>query len=245
MKNRNIVLICSVILAGISFLALPAHAQTKTWQLSPIIGDNTANWKEKPNWTWSDGNPMSESDATWRLAIQPLANPEIASRHTNMVQGLYVNFVRIWKGDKQEAKDPENQYRNFQLLTRGNARESGPGPASVLMFRPSTEGSFALQIAAKVYVQNKTAGYARATLYTLNEDETTGEQLKMVDLNQAGGFESTGKPDTLKLDQTVTLKAGQWLALRIQGVNPGPASSGTVGLNFDPKSGGVFKITKQ
>ena len=236
---RRLFLCCwaGCILAG----SIAATAQI--WELPPIVGDQTDGWRAEPNWTWNAGNPMSADDGSaWRLCTQFSLRPEPDARHTDMQQGLYVDFERIWKGEKQEGRNPASQYRGHALGARSGDRP-GPGMASVVMWRPPAAGTYRLEAAAGLRVQNESAGHARVQLYVLSADEASAQLIEEYLLNEPGGFRSDRYPSRLEIDQTVELAEGAWLALRLQAVNPGPAPVGSVAVDFSPDKQGVFRIT--
>ena len=214
----------------------------QTWDLPPVVGDKTEGWRSEPNWTWEHGNPYKlESGGTWRLCTQFSLRPEPESRHTDMVQGWYVDFERIWKGEKQEGRNPSSQYRGYRLGAR-SADRPGEGMGSVLMWRPPSGGGYHVTVAGTVKVQNQSAGYARVQVYVLAEDEASAEVLQEYLLNERDGFRSDRYPDRFVMDQTVELPEGSWLALRLQAINPGPAPVGSVAIDFSPDQEGNFRI---
>ena len=230
------------LMVGLAVAVAPSLS-AQTWELSPIRGDKTDGWQGEPNWTWDAGNPQTADDGSaWRLCTQFSLRPDPDARHTDMVQGFYVDFERIWKGEKQEGRSPASQYRGYSLGARSSDRP-GEGMASVVMWQPPAAGRYRLEAAARVKVQNETAGYARVQVYVLAPDEASAELLEEYLLNESGGFRSDRYPEQFSFDQAVELPEGAWLALRVQAVNPGPAPVGLVNVDFDPERDGLFRVS--
>lgn len=240
---RQLFLLVFILLLGL-LPATGAGAVVREWSLQPTTGSNgTPNWAPEPNWTWGDGNPMTQDGATWQAMAQFMINPSLTSPYTNLVSGYYSNYYRIWRGPGQTGTDPENQYRNYYLATRGFSNNVGPGYSTALLFKPPESGTYRFELAGKIFVQNETAGWGRITIYTLDAVGTSASELAVINLNEAGGYHSSVYPPTFAFDRRVKLAAGERFCLRIQTVNPSTASAGTSAVNFSPEIGGKFTVS--
>jgi len=160
-----------------------ARAET-AWNLLPITGNAGSGWAAEPNWTWTDGNPMTDSGATWLLATQLDWNPSLTATYTNLVSSYIYNYYRIWRGP--ESTTSSHRYQDFTLNT-GTIAGVGSGPATVVLFMPPEAGLYRFELAAGVYLQAPSAGYVSATVYTLSGDGTSATEQAVFRLNVAGG----------------------------------------------------------
>lgn len=208
-----------VILAGCC-AALPALE----WQLPGIAGDAPDKWKDGPNWRFEAGNPLSDKGATWGLLYQPsVADPALKP----MVAGKAYKFHFVWR-DEGDSFDPATFYKERTLKAASRADGPGQGPVSALVFAPGKAASYRVALAGTIAMQSPTAGNARAILAVVDGAGAVVKELKAVELNAKGGH--GGFPAELAWDDTVALAAGQGFALRLQTVNPGPATAGWCSL---------------
>lgn len=234
--------LCVIVLIGCALSTWQACAQSvKEWRLQPITGNNPSYWAPEPNWSWGKGNPMTQDGATWQVMAQFEINPSLTSPYTNLVSGYYANYYRIWKGPGQTSTDPENQYRNFYLATRGFSNNVGPGYSTALLFTPPAADVYQFELAGNVYVQNPTAGWGKVTVYILAADGLSATQIAVFNLNKEDGYGNY--PSSFTFDQKVKLAVGERFCLRVQTYNPSTASAGTSGINFAPESGGKFTVS--
>ena len=219
-------------------LAMPSAALVNTvaasaqeWKLQPTTGHEANVWKEGPNWTWDQKNPRPEAGGAWSLWVQKDKDPALTSTYTPMEAGKAYGYFYVWSyGDNK--KDPEHSYRDFILGTRPLDGTPQAGPSSVLRLKVPADGKYAVDLAGKANVQNVTAGHARLTVYILSADGQNGAQLSTWDLNadKPGAF---GKfPSEVNYLVTAPLKKGEELAVRLQSINPGPATSGSSSFEF-------------
>jgi hypothetical protein len=215
-----------------AFLAVSAAAKADTWTLEPIVGHAPAVWGDKPNWTWSDGNPFKDHGATWTLCLQKDRTPDLKSPYTTMEQGLQWRYNYVWKIGADEKNEKKYYYLESSLYTNPTDATPQSGPASVVRFLPPAPGKYTVDIDAAVHVQAPTAGYAHVTVYTLKSDASAGTALFEADVNDAK-VKDQGLADTLSFHKDVTLAKDEELAVRIQTVNPGNGSAGWSCLTFD------------
>lgn len=202
----------------------------ESWELAPIKGDKTKSWAAAPNWTWDLGNPMTDKEAKWTVAMQEMDNPELTTKYVLMQKGDIYNFKFGWRGEKG-GKDPEFKYLENSLsthITAGNKQ----GPAAAIIFTPPKAGKYKVDISGTVYLQNKTAGYVLVTVYLLAKDRSQAKELQVYKLNLKGGYQAEELAENFSFQQTVDLSKDVELAVRVQSVNPGPASAGRSAIRF-------------
>ncbi len=216
------------IAATIAALFASASVRAAEWKLQPITAHAPNVWSEAPNWNYELGNPMPDSGARWTLSAQVDKDPTLTSAYTPMVKATAWAYFYIWGIGNGDT----HAYRDTILSAKALDGTPQVGPASVIRFRPPAAGSYQVDIVAAVKVQNPTAGHGRATVYILSPDATSATQLASVDLNNGTPGAFGGFPSTLNFHSAVPLKKDEELAVRIQTVNPGPASAGTTSLTF-------------
>ena len=221
----------------VTLFFLTCKLKAETWSLAPIKGDKTKQWAVEPNWTWNKGNPMKYKGAKWTVAMQDVDDPELTGKYTPMEKGDIYGFKFGWRG-KEGGKDPQFKYMEKTLstyITLGNKK----GPAAAVIFKPAKAGKFKVDISGNIYVQNKTAGYALVTVYVLSKKRSVAKELKAYKLNLKGGHMAKELSGNFAYQEEVAISAGEELAIRVQTVNPGPASAGRSGIKFKN-----FTITK-
>mgnify|MGYP000011711370 CR=1 FL=1 len=215
-------------LTGTSFLA-PSIAETVT---SPGISGHKPNvWGEEPNWTHTKGNPSVFGDLTWTLAVQDEKNPALTSPYQLMEPGTYVDYYFIWQAGPK-SKDPIFQYRGNALSVRPKDSEAQHSASCVLLVKPASSGNFKVKITGEMKVRQPTAGFGQVTIYTLSSDRKQAKELATFKLNADVSGSYGSLPSTLEFKQTVELPKDTELALRVQAVNPGPATCGGVNFNI-------------
>jgi len=222
--------ISSLLLVGMLAL-FPLSVRAQDWTLPPTTGHAPAFWKDAPNWTWDQKNPYEVNGGAWSLWVQTDKDPTLTSTYTPMVAGKAYGYFFVWRlGDN--ANDPPYAYRDFLLSTKALDAQPDSGPAAVLRFKAPADGQYTVDFAGKANVQNFTAGNAHLTAYILSADGQTGTQLSSWDLNadKPGAF--GGFPSAASYTAKVPLKKGDEFAVRIQTVNPGPASAGGSSFEF-------------
>lgn len=221
-------------MGGLVWAQAPAVAEGTTWELPQIAGDVPNGWEASAAWRWEAGNPCKDKGAAWTLAIQDQNGPQPTSPYTLMQQGTYVDYYRIWQGDKEKSKDPRQYYRGNTLYVRPVNATPQTSPASALLFKVPADGKYVFDLAAAVAtVQSPTAGHGLVRLYTLDPARQQATLLKefQVNASKPGAFGSF--PDKIAYNEILTLAAGQEFVVQLMAVNPGPASVGTVGLTFN------------
>ena len=199
--------------------------QAGSWDLPPITGNAPNVWKDGRNWTWNEGNPMTDNGAKWGVYYQSSAD----SAMKPMVQGKAYNFHFVWR-DEGDAFDPGTQYKELALTCGSLPSGNGSGPKSAVVFQPDKAGTFKVELEGSIYVQNPSAGNALFTLAIVDGSANTVKEIKAVALNKKGGHGDY--PDSVTLNESVQLGAGQGIAAILQSVNPGPATSGKSSVSF-------------
>jgi len=223
-----------------------SYAQTKqSWCLSPINGNQKKGWADGANWKWEKGNPASDKGAKWWLCRKDGGSLGQFTDYSGMTRGLYVNFHRVWLGVMQDGKKALNRYREYKVLTSNGMNKPGAGSVSAVMFQPPEQDKYRIHLSGICIAQNKSAGFTRVTICVFSQEESTVDKLAQFDLSLPGGFDSQNKAEKFRFDRIVPLETDQWLAVCVQGVNPGVGSIGMAGINFDPKIGGHFEITAE
>lgn len=222
----------TLIFATVAFIA-----SANEWSLPGIFGHAPNIWqKTRDNWTWYKGNPYKVGSGEWSLAYQTGKNPELTTKYIKMQQGIAWDYHFVWRGDSKN-KNPKFYYLDKTLLASG-IKGACSGPASAILFSASNKGTYQLELVGKVKVQCKTAGFARLTVYKLSADGKLAKKLKTVDLNNQGGYK--GLPEKYAFSLEVILNVKEQLGVRIQTINPGPASAGKSSITFNK-----FKIKLQ
>jgi hypothetical protein len=223
-------------IGSLFFVALCVSSSfAQTWELPAIQGDQKAWGTADDNWTWDRGNPLGLEDGThWSVEMQTAAEPTLTSEYVPMEQGLLYNFVRAWT-DGSEAFDPDQFYHERSLTTMSSSQEMGKFPenskSSVVIFAPGKPGTFHVHILGKVNVQNKAAGHAALTVYTLASKRTVESQIDQQMCNAPQG--EGGFPERFEFDRDVELADGQEFVLRIQTISPGQAPAGRSSIDFE------------
>ena len=213
--------------AAAVFTATPPSLADQ-WNLPPITGHAPAVWGDKPNWLWSGGNPLTDNGATWTVSAQLDKDPQLTSPYTPMAQAVAWGYYYVWAlGAKQQKI-----YWNMSLLTAPDDGTVQSSPSSVITFQPPAPGTFTVDIAGTVSVQQPTAGHSHATVYTLAKDASSAKELLSVDLADAKSKTIWNMPSNLSFHSTVTIKKDEQFAVRIQTVNPGNASAGHTSLDL-------------
>ncbi|HEY3329426.1 MAG TPA: hypothetical protein VGK19_05355 [Capsulimonadaceae bacterium] len=207
----------------------PSIARAAEWKLVPITAHAPNVWKEAPNWTYEAGNPMTDNGARWTLSAQTTKDPSLTATYTAMEKATAWKYFYVWG---LGAEQP-HMYRDMILSSKAADNTPQAGPSSVIRFRPPTAGTYKIDIVGTAVTQNPTAGHCRATIYILSPDASSATQLAAVDLNNGtpGAFGSF--PNKLNYHSDVPLKKDEELAVRLQTINPGPASAGSSTLTFD------------
>lgn len=220
----SLILIPTVVLA----------AESDTWTLKPIDGNNTKQW-EAGSWTWDMGNPMTDNGATWTVAFQDKTNAAPTETYQPMIKGTYVGFVRIWQGDRETSKDPQMQYKTNCLITRPIKNSAQRSESVAVIFKPENAGKYKVQIKATlVGVQNPSAGHARVGIYQISSDGRIAQTLDESNMNvKKPGVYGKNLPDSINFEKVLDFEAQQELILRLQAVNPGNASVGSCRLQID------------
>jgi len=144
----------------------------------------------------------------------------------------------VWGAGANAGGELMHAYRDFNLSTIAADNTPQSGPSTAIRFCPPSEGTYHVDIVATAKVQNPTAGHARATIYILSQDASSATQLAAIDLNKATPDAFGHFPARLNYHADVPLKKNEELAVRIQTVNPGPASAGASELTFEQ-----FRVT--
>ncbi|MDR3706761.1 MAG: hypothetical protein P4L33_00540 [Capsulimonadaceae bacterium] len=226
--------IAAIALALFSVVALGGKANAGEWNLAPITAHAPNVWAGAPNWTYDGGNPLADHGAKWTLSAQRAKDPDLTSAYEPLVKATAWNYFYVWA----LGADQEHAYRDFILSTKGADNTPQAGPSTAIRFRPPSAGTYQVDIVATAKVQNQTAGHARATVYILSADASSASQLASVDLNNPTPDAFGHFPDKLNYHAAVPLKKDEELAVRVQTINPGPASAGVSSLTFTQ-----FKIT--
>ena len=221
----------------LSLLLVPSlllAAESDTWTLKPIDGNNTKQWASG-SWTWDMGNPYVDNGAIWTVAYQDKTNAAPTETYLPMTKGTYVGFIRIWQGGEKVTKDPQMQYKNNSLITRPAKKSAHRSESVAVIFKPDTAGKYKVQIKATlVGVQNPSAGHARAGIYQISSDgriAQTHEEQDM-NINKSGAF-GKNLPNEITFEQVLEFEAQQDFILRLQAVNPGNASVGSCKLQVE------------
>jgi len=241
-------MLAASLLAGCARVAPPVSPQAsavpavqeapKVWTLCPINGHKPDVWSAGGNWKHADGNPLADHGGTWTLAVQDGKNPSPTAPYAPMTAGTYVGYTLIWQGGPS-AQDPAQQYRDTTLTARPTDGSPQAGPASALLFRIPDSGLYTCEVAGQATVQNPSAGHAQLTFCALSADRTSARPIASLSLNAktAGAF--GGYPDAFEVKESISLQKGEEFAVRLQAVNPGPATAGTVAATFSR-----FRITR-
>ena len=212
--------------------AVPAAQQApQAWNLRPIDGHKPDIWAAGDNWKHGDGNSLADHGGVWTLAVQNDKNPVPTSPYELMVAGTYVGQTCIWQGGAP-SPDPAQQYRGATLTARPADGSPQASPSSAILFRVPESGLYACEVEGQAHAQNHTAGYALLTLCALTADHTGARPVASVALNTKSAGAFGGYPDAFSLKEFVTLQKGEEIAVRLQAVNPGPATAGSVAATF-------------
>jgi len=225
MKSKQI-----VFAAIIAALITPCVARAGEWKLLPITAHAPDVWKEAPNWTYDLGNPMIDNGAKWTLSAQTSKDPTLTSPYTPFEKVTAWNYFYIWAAG---GAGLPHMYRDFSLSSKAVDDTPQSSPASVIRFCPPSAGTYQIDIVATAKVQSPSAGYGRATLYILAPEASSATQLASIDLNNGVQGAFGGYPAKLNYHSVVPLKKDEEIAVRIQTINPGPASAGTTLLTFE------------
>ena len=232
-------------LAGLGLILLAVPGRAESWELPSVAGNVTAKWSEGSNvWQWDRGNPfVAEGGAEWLVARQAHAGGNATDEYTPLKPATLFKFTYGW-GD-----DPTVDYPPFAYFASANAKDRAlvcsttpaegfpqTSPAAAVLFKAPKDGSYRIEIEAKVTVQSKAAGHARITLDVLSARRSAAAPVAAYDLNNPGG-EGGGK-EAFSLAEDVSMKAGDELTVRVATVSPGLAGAGRTALSF-----GKFTIT--
>jgi hypothetical protein len=219
----------SLAIAAVALLAAGGgHARAAEWKLMPITAHAPNVWNPAPNWTYDIGNPATDNGAQWTLSAQTIKDPTLTSAYAPLEKATAWNYFYVWGIGNGDS----HAYRDFILSAKALDGTPQSGPGTVIRFKPPAAGTYQADITATAKVQNPTAGHGRATIYILSADAGSATQLAQVDLNNGTPGAFGGFPATLSFHSAVPLKTGEELAVRIQTINPGPASAGTTSLTF-------------
>ena len=207
------------------------QAVPQVWTLRPIDGHQPDVWAAGDNWKHGDGNPLADRGGAWTLAVQNGKNPALTTPYEPMTAGTYVGYNLIWQGGAA-AHDPAQQYRGTLLTARPADGSPHASPSSAVLFRVPERGLYRCEVAGKVNVQQPTAGHARLTLFALNADRSAARPIAVRDLNAEAAGAFGNLPAAFEFDKTLSLQRGEEFAVRLQAVNPGPATAGSVSASF-------------
>lgn len=215
-------------------LASAFAVQAAEWSLKPVEGDVAHKWKQGiPNWTWDRKNPYHDNGAVWTVFYQEKLDSEKSGPFLPMKPGTAYNYTWAWIGEL-DGKNPASLYTSGMKLTapsRSSKEKNGIGKAVGFLFKPDANGRYEIDISGKVNVASPTAGHARVQIYTLDTSDQTVSLLKELNLNSPKGFRNY--PSDLKWKGDVVFEKNTVFVLRIQSVNPGPASCGNSTITFD------------
>ena len=210
------------------------------WELPVCMGNAKDGWAAGDNnWRWDYGNPYPvEGGAEWTVATQNMVNPSGTDEYKPMEPSVLFGFLKGWAAGKNSATDPEKflyfgeEKEERKLSASASLEGHFPqvGPTSVIIFKVPKDGKYQVEIEGKVTVQSKTAGYAKVSVAILSEARKQETPLKSFELNSAGGFGGYG--DILSFSDTVEIKAGNEIVIRLQAVSPGPSSAGSSTIAF-------------
>ena len=227
--------LATIAIAALVALAGAPASKAAEWNLQPITAHAPNVWKAAPNWTYDAGNPLNDNGAKWTLSVQLDKDPTLTSTYTPLDKATAWTYFYVWGAG---GADLPYMYRDFILSSKAKDTTPQASPATVLRFQPPSAGTYQVDIAGTIKVQNESAGNARATIYVLAADGSTATQLAVVDLNNASPSAFGHYPDKLNYHAAIPLKKDEEVAVRIQTINPGPASAGSSSLTFDQ-----FKVT--
>ncbi len=213
----------------VAMLGLSIGTFAGEWSLMPIKGHEPAKWEPAPNWVWHKKNPLVLEGAVWELAYKKDGDAELTGEFRTMTAGKAWNYKFVWR-DHSGKSDPQSYYRDNTLIA-SQLKGPGRGNPSAVFFRPTEPGTYKVELTGTVKVQNKSAGYLLMTAGILTEGRTKIETLQEFRLNSEGGY---GKhPADFAFSAEVNLPEDAELAVAVQSVNPGPASSGKAVVNFE------------
>ena len=226
----------ALLFAGVCLFSISSWA----WELPACMGNAKDGWAAGDNiWRWDYGNPYPvDGGAEWTVATQNMVNPSGTDEYTPMEPSVLFGFLKGWAAGENSAADPKKflyygekeEGRKLTATASVEGRFPEVSPASAVIFKAPNDGKYQVEIDGKVMVQNKSAGYAKVSVAILSNARTLETPLKSFELNSAGGFGEYG--DTLSFSDTVEIKAGNEIVIRLQTVSPGHASAGSSTLVF-------------
>ena len=155
----------------------------------------------------------------------------MTAEYKNIEPGTYVDFNFIWLGS-EAGFDPQIRYCNSVLSTKPDDGTPQSSAAAVILFKAPKKGLYKVEIDGKASVQNPSAGHAVLTIYLLKEKRSMADEIKVINLNTKKDGAFGGYPDSFTFSQDIQLDPSEELAVRIQTVNPGPASAGNSSVDF-------------
>lgn len=161
-------------------------------------------------WTAETGNPVGEGGATWSLLGQAGKNAAVDAAYVPMVADA-AGWVL--------ADFPSCRYVNMTLCAKAADKTPQKGPSSAVSFTPPSAGWYRVILEGSLKVQVPQAGRGEAVLYVF-----TGAKAKGIVATFSAGMKDPQEVP-VSLDRVVELDAEDRLLLRLQTINPGPASA--------------------